>query len=329
MWKRTTLTLTLTYSLIFLTFLAIFSGGLYFWVNRSFSDGFAQQVRGQVEQNNTTELSIQQSDTASTAAEIAVNNFRDILIVFDVVAFFCVPFLAYFLTRRLLIPLKLSQEKQQQFIANASHELRTPLAVISGELELSLRKTHSIDEYKKTLLRSQREVDHMTRLTKELLLLAQLDELHDKVPDISPIILSSLLHSIRKHVVTVSERKTVEMHIICPKDVVIMGNDTLINVAISNLVDNAIKYSPHGGKVAITAHKLAQNHVQLSIHNQGQAIDIAHQSQLFDRFYQIKNGRNGEGFGLGLAIVKKIITLHNGKISVSSSDQGTRFNIVV
>lgn len=329
MWKQTTLRLTLTYSLIFLTFLAIFSGGLYYWVNRSFSDGFTEQVRGQVEQNSTTELSVQQSDAASTAAEIAVHNFRDILIVFDIVAFICVPFISYLLTRRLLIPLKVSQDKQQQFIANASHELRTPLAVIGGELELALRKTHSISEYKKTLTDSKQEVDHMTQLTTELLLLAQLDEMHDKSPETTMINLHELIQTVNKSMATLSQQKSVHIDITCPEDLVISGNSRLIDVALSNVIRNAIKYSPNGKSVAITVRKLPKNHANIAVHNLGSTIDSMHQSQLFDRFYQIKNDRGGDGFGLGLAIVKEIITLHKGKISLTSSDQGTTFNITI
>ncbi len=329
MWKQTTLRLTLTYSLIFLTFLAIFSGGLYYWVNRSFSDGFTAQIRGQVEQNNKTELSVQQSDTASTAAEIAINNFRNILIVFDIIAFLCVPFIAYFLTRRTLRPLKLSQDKQQQFIANASHELRTPLAVISGELELALRKTHSIREYKKTLTDSKHEVDHMTQLTTELLLLAQLDEMRDKAPDTTMINLRRLIYAMNKSTNALSQKKSVNVHISCPEKVFIIGNSKLIDIALSNIIRNAIKYSPEGGNVDITIRKLSKNHASIAVHNQGSSIDIGHRSQLFDRFYQIKNDHGSDGFGLGLAIVKEIITLHKGKISLTSSDKGTTFYITI
>ncbi len=329
MWKQTTLRLTLTYSLIFLTFLAIFSGGLYFWVNRSFSDGFTTQVRDQVEQNSTTELSTQQSDTANTAAEIAVNNFRDILIMFDAVAFICVPFISYFLTRRLLIPLKVSQDKQQQFIANASHELRTPLAVIGGELELALRKTHSISDYKKTLTNSKQEVDHMTQLTTELLLLAQLDEMHDKSPETTTINLHELIWTVNKSMAILSQKKSVRIDMTCPKDIVITANSKLIDVAISNVIRNAIKYSPNGKSIEVTVHRLPRNHAKIAVHNLGEKIDSVHQSQLFDRFYQIKNDHGSDGFGLGLAIVKEIVTLHKGKISLTSSDEGTTFTIII
>lgn len=329
MWKRTTLKLTINYSLIFLTILALFSGGIYFWVNRSFSDGFVEQVRGQVEQNDKTELSVQQTDTAYAAADIAVHTFRNILLMFDLAAVICVPFGAYYFTRRTLRPLITSQEKQQQFIANASHELRTPLAVINGELELALRKAHSVTEYKKALFHSKREVEHMTNLTKELLLLAQLDEMHNKAPEMTAINLYELLEDVRESLAVDAHKKPVELRIVCPKDVVVMGNSTLINIALSNLIHNAIKYSPTGSRVDVIVQKLAKNRAQIVIRNQGNPIDKAHQSQLFDRFYQIKNDRNGEGFGLGLAIVKEIITLHHGKIRLTSTDQGTAFSVTL
>jgi two-component system sensor histidine kinase CiaH len=274
-------------------------------------------------------LSVQQIDTANAAAEIAINKFRDILLIFDALAVICVPFAAYFLTRRTLRPLKLSQDKQQQFIANASHELRTPLAVISGELELALRKTHSISEYKKTIAQSKQAVDHMNQLTTALLLLAQLDEMHDKTPESTLINLYELLHTIEKTVSAQSHQKSVHIHTTCPENTFIIGNTKLIDIALSNVIRNAIKYSSNGGSVDITVRKLTKNHASIAVHNQGSSIDIDHRSQLFDRFYQIKNERNSEGFGLGLAIVKEIVTLHNGKISIVSSHQGTTFNIMI
>ena len=329
MWRRATLRLTVNYSLIFLTILALFSGGIYFWVNRSFSDGFVDQVRGQVEQTDKTELSVQQRDTVRTAADIAVHNFRNILLVFDLVAVICVPFGAYYLTRRTLRPVIASQEKQQQFIANASHELRTPLAVINGELELALRKAHSVSEYKKALQHSKHEVEHMTNLTKELLLLAQLDEMRDKAPEMAAINLYELLEDVRESLTINAQKKSVALRMVCPKDVVVIGNSTLINITFSNLIHNAIKYSPADSRVDVVVEKLAKNHAQIVIRNQGAPIDQAHQSQLFDRFYQIKNDRHGEGFGLGLAIVKEIITLHHGKIRLNSSNQGTIFSVTL
>ncbi len=328
MWNQTTRKLTLTYSLVFLSVLALLSGGMYIWINRSFSNNFVEQVRGQVEQNDKTELSVQQINTADAAAEIAVNKFRDTLLVFDVLAFICVPFAAYFLTRRTLRPLKLSQDKQQQFIANASHELRTPLAVISGELELALRKTRTIREYKSTLTHSKQEVDHMNQLTTELLLLAQLDEMHNKAPETTIINLSELIQEMAKSI-PLLQKKSTNIHITCPENIFLIANSKLINIALSNVLLNAIKYSPGGASIDITVRRLAKNHAHIAINNQGSSIDIMHRSQLFDRFYQIKNDHSSEGFGLGLAIVKEIITLHKGKISLVSSNQGTTFNITL
>jgi signal transduction histidine kinase len=315
--------------LIFLSVLALLSGGMYVWINSSFSDNFVEQVRGQVGQIDNTDLSVQQTDTANAAAIIAVNKFRDILLIFDIVALICVPFAAYFLTRRTLRPLKLSQDKQQQFIANASHELRTPLAVISGELELALRKTRSIGEYRKTLTHSKQEVDHMNQLTTELLLLAQLDAMDDKAPETTVINLHELIHTMNKSMTALSQEKSVHVHVICPEKVSITGNSKLIGIALSNVIHNAIKYSPDGGNVDITVRRLAKNHANIAIRNQGSSIDTMHQSQLFDRFYQIKSDHNSQGFGLGLAIVKEIITLHRGKIGITSSNQGTTFNITI
>jgi two-component system sensor histidine kinase CiaH len=329
-WKKTALRLTVSYSLVFLGFLALFSVILYFWVNSSLGDGYIEEVSGQVGQAgqiDTVDSPAQKSDAARIAANIAIQHFRDILLTVDVIAIMVVPFGSYILTRRTLRPLIASQEQQKQFIANASHELRTPLAVLSGEFELALRKTQSAKDYKKTIVNSKLEIDHMTRLTKELLLLSQLDEVNTMFTDKTIISMSELMVTIKRQLSPIAKQQAITIKIRCPETITVIGNAALLKIAISNIVDNAIKYSDTGSEVTIIVKTTTQGHTTMAIKNRGDVIPISRQEHIFDRFYRAENSRSSEGFGLGLAISQKILTMHGGRITFTSTDDETVFDI--
>jgi signal transduction histidine kinase len=265
-WKKTTLKLTIRYSLIFFVFLALFSSILYFWVNSSLGDGYIEQVSGQVGQVDqvgqidTADSLLQKSNAAHIAADIAIQHFRTILLTVDAIAILLVPFGSYILTKRTLRPLISSQEQQKQFIANASHELRTPLAVLGGEFELALRKTQSAKDYKKMINSSKLEIDHMTHLTKDLLLIAQLDEVNTKFPERTVVNMSELIATIERQLSLKAKKRSILLKIACSNATVTVGNESLLTIAISNIVDNAIKYSNANSNVDVTVTALAQRH---------------------------------------------------------------------
>lgn len=329
-WKQTALKLTMSYSLVFISFLTLFSGILYVLVYSSLGNGYVEEVSGQVGQVghvDATDSPAQKNDAARIAANIAIQHFRDILLTVDVIAIVAVPFGSYVLTRRTLRPLIASQEQQKQFIANASHELRTPLAVLGGEFELALRKTQSAGDYKKVIVTSKLEIDHMTRLTKDLLLLAQLDEVHTVVPDKVDIFVDELLFTVKRKLSAVAKKQLITIKIDCPSTITVSGNASLLTIAITNVVDNAIKYSRTNSEVCIVVTAPTHEHVSISIKNHGKNIPLNKQDHLFDRFYRVETSRSSEGFGLGLAICQKIVNLHGGKINFTSNNSETTFNI--
>jgi two-component Ni(II)/redox sensor kinase NrsS len=334
-WKKTTLKLTIRYSLIFFVFLALFSSILYFWVNSSLGDGYIEQVSGQVGQVDqvgqidTADSLLQKSNAAHIAADIAIQHFRTILLTVDAIAILLVPFGSYILTKRTLRPLISSQEQQKQFIANASHELRTPLAVLGGEFELALRKTQSAKDYKKMINSSKLEIDHMTHLTKELLLIAQLDEVNTKFPERTVVNMSELIATIERQLSLKAKKRSILLKIACSNATVTVGNESLLTIAISNIVDNAIKYSNANSNVDVTVTALAQSHTTITIKNYGKDIPVANQAHLFDRFYRAEGSRNSGGFGLGLAISQKIVTLHGGRITFTSTAGETIFYVIL
>ena len=331
-WKKTTLRLTINYSLMFLGILALFSIILYFWVNGSLGSGYIEEVSGQVGQVgqiDTVDSSTQKSDAARIAASIAIQRFQNILLTVDVIAIIVVPFGAYMLTRRTLRPLIASQDQQKQFIANASHELRTPLAVLGAEFELALRKTQSAEDYKKMIITSKLEIDHMTRLTKDLLLLAQLDEVNGIITDKTTILIGHLIATIRKKLLIIAQDRSITITISCPDTIKVYANASLLTVAISNIVNNAVKYADANSEVRITVTPSTQGRTSIVVMNQGKTIPFSKQGHVFDRFYRAENSRSSGGFGLGLAISQKILRLHGGKITFSSSSRETIFYIIL
>lgn len=334
MWKQATRKLTVVYTLIFIGFLALFSGALYAWVGSALGAGYVDQVRGQVEQNDTgnntnggPDPTSQQTHAAQIAADVALAHFRNVLLAIDGIAVVFVPFGAYLLTRRTLQPLIVSHDQQKQFIANTSHELRTPLAVLNNELELALRKTHSAADYHQTIVSSKEEVDHMIYLTESLLLQAQLDEARGEVFKPQIVALHDLLQDITRQLLPKASVKSITLVVDCDQDLVASGSPSLLAIAIKNLVDNAIKYSPNKSAVKIVVRHVGQNSVRISVSDQGSGIPSNQQAYLFNRFYRGESSRTSDGFGLGLAIVKRIIDIHKGKINFISSPQGTTFEV--
>jgi two-component system sensor histidine kinase CiaH len=331
-WKKTALKLTVSYTLIFLSFLALFSVILYFWVDSSLGNGYVKEVSDQVSQvghMDTVDSPAQKSDAAQIAANIAIQHFRDILLTVDAIAIIVVPFGSYVLTKRTLRPLIASQEQQKQFIANASHELRTPLAVLGGEFELALKKTQSIKDYKKMIVSSKLEIDQMTRLTKELLLLTQLDEFNRTLTEKTTVNLSELVSTIERQLSPIAKKQSIMIKIYCPETIAVAGNVSLLTIAIGNIVDNAIKYSYDNSEVTITVTSLTQGHISILIKNHGKSIPASKQRYLFHRFYRAESSRSGDGFGLGLAISQKILILHGGKVSFTSNDNATIFSVII
>jgi signal transduction histidine kinase len=174
---------------------------------------------------------------------------------------------------------------------------------------------------------SKLEIDHMTRLTKELLLLAQLDEVNTMFTDKTIISMSELMVTIKRQLSPIAKQQAITIKIRCPETITVIGNAALLTIAISNIVDNAIKYSDTGSEVTIIVKTTTQGHTTMAIKNRGDVIPISRQEHIFDRFYRAENSRSSEGFGLGLAISQKILTMHGGRITFTSTDDETVFDI--
>jgi len=220
---------------------------------------------------------------------------------------------------RMLERLEGAFEMQRGFVSNASHELRTPLTAITGQIEVSLMKKRSEQEYEAILQSVLEDIKNLGRLSNNLLDLAKASS------DISEIKLKELrvdellwqaYAELKKHNPEYNIRIIFDQDIDDEKKLIIFGNEHLIRSALINVMDNACKFS--GNKSADTFLAVEGNRVKLKFSDEGIGIDKNEQDQVFQPFYRASNARNISGHGLGLSLTKKIIEIHKGEISIKS-----------
>lgn len=208
-------------------------------------------------------------------------------------------------------------EKQKQFIGNASHELQTPLAVLGGRIDWMLDNDSLGEENIGELVKMKREVVHISRLNKTLLLLTKID--NGQFPDVMDVNLSSIVQSQKEMYEEIFSRKNIHCSLeIQDFPVVVRMNETLATILVTNLIKNAFMHSPEGGIVTI-----ALDGNGLAVENSGEApLD---RERIFDRFYL---GAKKEGStGLGLALAKTIADKNGMQFSYSFADGRHRFRI--
>lgn len=211
---------------------------------------------------------------------------------------------------------------RRELIANVSHDLRTPLTSLQGYLETLLLKQESLtsDEYQSYIGTALQHSNHLKTLISELFELSTLEnnnaELH-----FEPFSMSELVQDVAQQFNLKAQEKQIDISAkISEHSNFVSADISLIQRLLENLIENAIKYTPSGGKIDISL--LAEdNHLTTSISDTGEGISKNDLPFIFDRFYRVDKQRQTEGTGLGLAIVKRIIQLHNSKIDISSIPQ--------
>lgn len=213
---------------------------------------------------------------------------------------------------------------QRRFLADVSHELRTPLTVIKGNVAL-LRRMGATDE--ESLSSIEGEVDRLTRMVGDLLLLAQAES--GRLPlDKGPVELDTILLEVFQQMhVLASDR--LQLRIADIDQVLVVGDRDRLKQVLLNLVGNSIKYTPAGGKVNLSLSK-AGDQARLIVQDTGPGIPSQDLPHVFERFYRAEKARTrsreGSGFGLGLSIAYWIVRNHGGRIEVESKEgQGTTF----
>jgi heavy metal sensor kinase len=212
--------------------------------------------------------------------------------------------------------------RQRQFTADASHELRTPLAIMKGEIGVTLEERRSADEYEQVLRGLEDEVDRLTRLVENLLLLARADTgqplLHPE-----PVDLAGLLQVVADQVQPLAAAKAVRLAVQTPRSLPLRGDTDKLLRLFLNLLDNAIKYTPPGGEVRIEASAQGEQ-AQVDVIDSGPGIPPEQLAQIFERFYRADASRTraSGGAGLGLAIARWIAEAHGGHIEARSEVGG-------
>ena len=224
-----------------------------------------------------------------------------------------------------------SQQSQRDFVANVSHELKTPLTSIQGFAQAILDDTAGTPEARKQA--AQIIYDESARMHRMALDLLDLARLEAGTADLqmSPVDIGALLRGIVEKFTPQAAKAGVDLILNIPDHIptFIADGDRLAQV-FTNLVDNALKFTPAKGQVTLSA-KVVGAEMELSVADSGIGVESAALPRLFDRFYQADPSRAGgekHGAGLGLAIVKEIVQAHGGKIGVRSQvGHGTTFTI--
>jgi len=223
------------------------------------------------------------------------------------------------------------EHMRRDFVANVSHELRTPLTVVHGYLDML--DEDGIDpagqaEWAPMLAEMKRQSQRMTQLVEDLLTLSRL-EARDALPE-DTVAMGPMLATLQREAEALSQGA----HAIVVEDAAqadLCGSQHELHSAFSNLVSNAVRYTPAGGRIAVRFARTPDGGAELVVQDSGQGIAPEHLPRLTERFYRVSTSRSREsgGTGLGLAIAKHVLGLHQAHLAIDSTPgQGSRFACV-
>lgn len=220
-------------------------------------------------------------------------------------------------------------KKLTQFSVDLAHELRTPINNLMGETELALNRARSNEEYRLVLESSAEEFMRLSRLIDSLLFIARSENPQEKI-ECTWMNLNDTLQKICDFHEALALEKEVSITFDSPHH--LFAEPILFRQAISNLLVNALRYTPKGGHIHICSKKRKEHQIEISVSDTGIGIASDQLPHIFDRFYRADRARSyqaGGGTGLGLAIVKSIMELHQGTIAIESTPQkGTTVTLV-
>jgi len=218
--------------------------------------------------------------------------------------------------------LEASFEQLRRFTADASHELRTPLAALRGIGEMSLKQPRTASDYRDAIGSMLEEIDRLTNLVDTLLRLSYGDA---GTVRLSPatIDLVELARDVAASLGILAEERNQRLDVDAPQPVIATVDRLVLREAITNIVDNAIKYGPNGSHVGIRVYAAGDRAV-VEISDEGSGVAPAHRDRIFDRFFRVDEGRGREsgGTGLGLSIAKWAVDVNGGRLSVENGAAG-------
>jgi heavy metal sensor kinase len=231
---------------------------------------------------------------------------------------------------RMIERLEASFQQMRQFSADVSHELRTPITAIRGQLEVALFTAQTTDQYREAMFNALTDIDRLSQIVRALFLLSQAESgqvvLQKSRLNLCEVV-DELIEQFQIPAEAVGVRLTAELPAGCPAEV----DRVQIERMITNLLSNALKFTPEGGAVRVSL-QVQPEFIELVVLDTGRGIATEHLPHIFDRFYRVLGNGTApspeQGLGLGLSFVAWIVKAHNGKIEVESTPgKGTRFTI--
>ncbi|HZX78813.1 phosphate regulon sensor histidine kinase PhoR [Lysobacter sp.] len=216
------------------------------------------------------------------------------------------------------------EQMRRDFVANVSHELRTPLTVVHGYLDMLDPDEHP--DWAPMLAEMQRQSQRMTQLVEDLLMLSRLES-QDSLPAEETVAMAPMLATLRREASALSQGR----HEVVVEDsagVDLWGSNKELHSAFSNLVSNAVRYTPAGGTIRVRFRPEGKGAV-LEVIDSGYGIPAAHLPRITERFYRVSTSRSREsgGTGLGLSIVKHVLNLHQARLDITSEvGRGSTFS---
>jgi two-component system OmpR family sensor kinase len=235
---------------------------------------------------------------------------------------------------QMIARLQAAFERQKQFTSDASHELRTPLAIMRGDIEVTLRRERTFDEYQRVLGSTLDEIVRLSRLVEDLLLLTRADigkiELQCR-----PVNLSQLCRDLIDYINPLARQRGQQLLLTADpvgEDLILVADEQRLRQLLLNLVDNAIKYTDRGGRIELALARKG-GEIIIRVIDNGRGIPAADLPRIFDRFFRrskMAGGTSAPGTGLGLSISKWIVESHGGTIGVQSRPgHGTEFTVTI
>jgi heavy metal sensor kinase len=214
----------------------------------------------------------------------------------------------------LLRRLEMAFESLRRFTGDASHELRAPLSLMHAEIELLRSKPRTKDEYERAVTIIATEVEHLSRLTDQLLVLARADA-GVLNPRVERLDVADFVHETATRWDAVAEKRGVQLDVTAPDSGTVVADPALARRVLDNLIDNAIRHSPAAGRVSIRAERGGDGWA-FEVADQGPGVPADYRSHLFERFARPDSARsrNGGGVGLGLALSSAIARAHGGEL---------------
>jgi two-component system phosphate regulon sensor histidine kinase PhoR len=223
---------------------------------------------------------------------------------------------------------RMAESTRRDFVANASHELRTPVSAIAGAAETLLSGAMEDPAQARTFVEMiARNAERLGRLTNDLLDLSRIESRQWPVK-LEPVLVEATARRAVEVCAEPARRKHIELRVEVPEGTAVLADARALEQVLVNLLDNAVKYTPDGGRATVSA-ATSEGRVDVVVTDTGPGIERHHLPRLFERFYRVDPGRSrgSGGTGLGLAIVKHLVQMQGGDIGVETGTGGTSFRV--